>query len=373
MMKLPSYFQRSPLLFVPLALLLYSPSKQLFSALQKRFYRSSPATLRPTKTILDPKKSYFVVLGSGSSTGVPHPSCVSRPAEFSHCTVCAGTIERPPEDCKNYRGNPSLMLCYSIDGSHKYIQFDCGKTFREACVRWYPRYGIPSVDAIVLSHDHADAILGLDDVRGIQRFTRRGHDIDVTPVPIYLDQRTLATTKRTFPYLHPSPPPVLKPGEELVVRRVAQLEWRSIDLPVPETSPDTWLPFDVCGLHIKPLPVMHGEDYVSLGFEFGTSARFIYISDVSRIPKTTLDYLLARPIDYLILDSLFKVREHNTHFNLPQALECIRQLRPKKSWLIGLTHDFDHDVVNTELSALKASEGIDVQLSHDGMCIPLDI
>ncbi|CAN0515798.1 unnamed protein product, partial [Ectocarpus sp. 12 AP-2014] len=50
----------------------------------------------------------------------------------------------------------------------KHVQIDTGKTWREGAIRWFPRHGVRGLDGIVLTHDHADAMLGLDDVRSIQ-------------------------------------------------------------------------------------------------------------------------------------------------------------------------------------------------------------
>ena len=51
---------------------------------------------------------------------------------------------------------------------HRHLQIDVGKTFRDAVLRWYPRHGVDALNAVLLTHDHADAVLGLDDLRGLQ-------------------------------------------------------------------------------------------------------------------------------------------------------------------------------------------------------------
>uniref|UniRef100_A0A453JLJ9 Uncharacterized protein n=1 Tax=Aegilops tauschii subsp. strangulata TaxID=200361 RepID=A0A453JLJ9_AEGTS len=64
------------------------------------------------------------------------------------------------------RCNTSLLIDYCQDeGAHKYIIIDVGKTFREQVLRWFVCHKIPCVDSIILTHEHADAILGLDDIR----------------------------------------------------------------------------------------------------------------------------------------------------------------------------------------------------------------
>jgi len=71
------------------------------------------------------------------------------------------------------------------EGAHKYIIIDVGKTFREQVLRWFVRHKIPCVDSILLTHEHADAILGLDDIRVVQAFSPTN---DIDPTPIYLSQ-----------------------------------------------------------------------------------------------------------------------------------------------------------------------------------------
>lgn len=132
-----------------------------------------------------------------------------------------------------------------------------------------------------------------------------------------------------------------------VFRRVTQLDWRII-------APSLAAPFETQGLEFTPLPVIHGEDYLSLGFEFGVNERVVYLSDVSRIPRDTMEYLdrrreaLGRPA-VAIVDALHYNKPHETHFSMPEALEAIKDLRPLHAYLIGMTHQFDHDAVNQEL------------------------
>ncbi len=122
------------------------------------------------------------------------------------------------------------------------------------------------------------------------------------------------------------------------------------------------------------MKVEHGIDCICLGFLFGRKEKCCYLSDISRLTDDTREVIAKNsPIDLLIVDALFKVKKHNTHFNLPEALELVRELKPKRALLTGLTHDFHHEDDNAELALLRESEGIDVQLAYDGMYVPLDL
>lgn len=124
------------------------------------------------------------------------------------------------------------------------------------------------------------------------------------------------------------------------------------------------------------IQVIHGEDYISLGFLFGGKCRVAYVSDVSRLPTST-EYVISKTgagqLDILILDTLYKTGSHNTHFCLPQTLDAVKKLCPKRALLVGMTHEFDHHKDNDFLMEWSKREGIQVQLAHDGLRIPVHL
>ncbi|MQL81707.1 hypothetical protein Taro_014171, partial [Colocasia esculenta] len=360
-----------------------------------------------------PSTSSLVFLGTGCSSMVPNAVCLIQPSD-PPCPVCSQALSVPPQRNPNYRCNTSLLIDYCPDDDeHNYILIDVGKTFREQVVRWFTYHKIPRVDSIILTHEHADAVLGLDDIRAVQPFSPTN---DIDPTPIYLTQFSMDSISVKFPYLVPRK---LREGEE--VRRVAQLDWRIIES-------DHKKPFTASGLQFVPLPVMHGEDYVSLGFLFGEKSKVAYISDVSRFPEST-EYVISKygagRLDLLILDTLYKgldhrglkltqiggiklpivvddgeyvsnqillykvlsqtldiisccinfvqVGPHNTHLCLPQSLEAVKRICPKRALFVGMTHELDHHKDNLALADWSRREGIPVQLAHDGLRIFIDL
>ncbi|ONM02123.1 Metallo-hydrolase/oxidoreductase superfamily protein [Zea mays] len=264
--------------------------------------------------------------------------------------------------CISCRCNTSLLIDYCQDErAHKYIIIDVGKTFREQVLRWFVRHKIPCVDSILLTHEHADAILGLDDVRVVQPFSPTN---DIDPTPIYLSQFAMDSICQKFPYLVKKK---LKEGEE--VRRVAQLEWKIIESDIQK-------PFTTSGLEFVPLPVIHGEDYICLGFLFGRKSKVAYISDVSRFPPST-EYAISKSgggqLDLLILDCLYRTGSHNVHLCWDQTLDAVRRICPKRALLIGMTHEMDHHKDNQTLEEWSRREGIDVQLARDGLRVYIDL
>ncbi|KAF7801246.1 putative hydrolase [Senna tora] len=306
-------------------------------------------------------RSALIFLGTGCSSMVPNMMCLIQPAD-PPCSVCFQALSLPPERNPNYRCNTSLLIDYcQSDGNHNYIIIDVGKTFRETVLRWFTFHKIPRIDSIILTHEHADAVLGLDDIRAVQPFSPTN---DIDPTPIYLSRHSMESIATKFPYLVNKK---LKEGQE--IRRVAQMDWKIID-------DDHRQPFFASGLKFIPLPVMHGEDYVCLGFLFGEKTRVAYISDVSRIPANT-EYVISKcgagQLDLLILDALYKTGSHNVHFCLPQALEAVKKLCPKQTLLIGMTHELDYYKDNEFLKEWSEREGIPVQLARDGLRVPINL
>lgn len=305
--------------------------------------------------------SGLVLLGAGASSSVPLLWCLASDAE-KHCKTCHSTLkpahtpsgERilvPDPDAKNYRTNPALLIRrVAPSGEVKHILIDCGKTFREQALRFFPRHGVNMLDGVVLTHDHADAMLGLDDLRSLQAPNRQ------SVIPIFLDEKTMATCRKVAPYLTGDTPVLMG-----VVRHVAQLTFTVIAPAVP---------FEVAGMRVLPLSVKHGDDYDALGFEFGEAARVVYLSDVSRISPELMALLIERPIDVLFLDSLYRTKTHNTHFCYEESIAVVRELKPRRTVFVGMSHDWDYDTHNAELAALTASGELPhVEMGYDGLFI----
>lgn len=207
----------------------------------------------------------ILFLGTGVSTAIPnifHMVVKSRPGKPSEgcCKVCNDAMDY---NSKNRRNNVSIAILFldPINGSEKCVMVDCGKTMRDACIRLLPKNGIVNVDAILLTHGHADAILGLDDVRDLQESvtvtvphpsipseTSVGFKIVSGPLPIFLHAETMKDIKNKFDYLT-EPPKYLDKDNHVIERRVALLDFQVID--VNES-------FRLFGLPIRSFPVWHG-------------------------------------------------------------------------------------------------------------------
>jgi phosphoribosyl 1,2-cyclic phosphodiesterase len=321
-----------------------------------------------------------------------------------------------PRYNKNYRCNPSILIRYRpsvltdsgpdniqrrsaapslpspqqpLQDFHRNILIDAGKTFREAAVRWFPVHNIRSIDAVLLTHEHADSIFGIDDLRSTQGSTKK-------PLDIYQSPPTKQVTQQVYSYLYPNLTNNILSETELAAikarpvqtdsqttsmlttlkkkRFTANINWIDME------SFQSFTLFD--DLPILPFPVMHGEDMECMGFIIGKSstARICYISDISRMLPRSLEVILKHaPIDVFIVDAIrtgrinYTTTPYPTHICIEEALDLIRTIRPKKSYLIGMSAGVEHDSTNKALKELLDKEGIDVELSYDGLNIPINL
>lgn len=283
------------------------------------------------------------------------------------CNVSNKAIVGNPLYNKNYRNNPSLMLCHydPKDGRTKHIIIDVGKTFRETSLRWFPEHGINSLDAIILTHEHADASFGLDDVRGYQRV--KSTDVHrkprTIPIKVFLSQPCLDKLSRSFPWIFPPPKPVQDPTKPVVERFVSNLDVNVFQ---------SFESLNVEGLKVITLPVMHGEDLVSYGFAFTIgNTNVVYLSDISRMLPETLDFIQNKlpATDILIVDALHAKGKHPVHFTMEQSIDLMQQLKPQRTYIVGISCDSfpPHDEMNQQL-AEQHGENV-IQLAHDGLSI----
>jgi phosphoribosyl 1,2-cyclic phosphodiesterase len=285
-------------------------------------------------------KSRIVFLGTGTSEGVPRVSCLTNPD--SQCKVCPDAIK---PGSPNRRRNTSLLIQRQlVDGRTSNVVIDAGKFFYESAINWFPKFGVKTMDGLVITHSHADAVGGFDDLRD---WTNNAQE----SLPIYLRETDLDSVASLFYYL-------VDRNKQTGGGGVAKLQFHTIDA----------ASFTVDGLTLTPLPVEHGRNHEIFGFRFGPVS---YVSDASAISEETAELIAGSEL--LVLDALRPARTHGTHFTVEQAVDQVRRLRPGRALLTDATHDIDHVLVNTELAKLKQSEGLDIQYAYDGLAIEIEL
>jgi phosphoribosyl 1,2-cyclic phosphate phosphodiesterase len=246
-------------------------------------------------------------LGTGTSQGVPVIACA--------CAVCQSLDYRD----KRLRSSVHLLV------NGKSIVIDTGPDFRQQMLR----ENICQLDAVVFTHSHKDHVAGLDDVRAFNYLNQKD-------MPVYGTNEVFQQLKKEFYYAFE---PVKYPG-------TPQLQLVEIN--------DQ--PFEVAGIPLVPLPVMHLRMPV-LGFRVGN---FSYITDANYIPEETYERL--RGTHTLVLNALQK-EKHVSHFNLEEALEVARKVGAVKTYLIHISHKLGrHQDIERDLPP-------DVVLAYDGLTV----
>ena len=245
-------------------------------------------------------------LGTGTSHGVPMIGCA--------CAVC-----RSP-DPRNQRLRPAV--CVATERTQ--VLVDAPPDFRTQALR----AGLDRLDAVVITHTHADHVLGLDDLRV---FCANGKKL-----PVCASSESLAVIQRLFPYAC-----------------TATTAWPG--LPSFALEPiQPFVEFTIGDLPILPLPLPHGQLPV-LGCLFGRE--LAYLTDCSAVPEDVSERV--RGVTVLAIDGL-RHRPHPTHLTIAQALAVRERLQPRFTFLTHLCHDIDH-------ATLASSLPDGVQVAYDGL------
>ncbi|HET7109011.1 MAG TPA: bifunctional riboflavin kinase/FAD synthetase [Candidatus Acidoferrum sp.] len=256
----------------------------------------------------------LTVLGSGTSMGVPTLGC--------HCTVCESA------DAHDKRLRPSLLL----SRGEQNVVIDTTPDFRTQALRG----GIDRLDAVILTHGHADHILGFDDLRPFN-FKQRA------AMPVYGSEETFRVVRRAFAYVF---------DEKPTLSSIPSVKLNLIKGP-----------FELMGVRFVPVPLVHGEMEV-LGFRFGRAA---YLTDFSKLPEASA--ALLEGLDDLILDALRDV-PHPMHMTVEQSLALIDRLKPKRAWFTHIAHELGHAATNERLRKAGYPQ---VQLAYDGLTFEVEV
>jgi phosphoribosyl 1,2-cyclic phosphate phosphodiesterase len=246
-------------------------------------------------------------LGTGTSNGIPVIGC--------DCDVCHSP------DPRDRRTRTSALVRY--DGSS--VLIDTATELRVQALA----NDVRRVDAVLMTHAHADHTAGIDDLR-------RFNELAQQHLSVYADAVAASMLRERFAYTFTDIYPFYGGKPDLILH---ELEG----------------PFQLFGRDVIPIPVFHGRLPIT-GYRIGDLA---YITDAKEIPDESLN--LLHNLDVLVLNAL-RERSHPTHLNFADAVEVIQTVRPRRAYLVHLSHETSH----ADAEALLP-DGIDV--AWDGLVV----
>jgi len=269
----------------------------------------------------------ITILGCGTSTGVPVIGC--------RCPVCSSTHP------KNNRLRASIFI--ETEGGNTLL-VDTGPDLRQQALT----YQLQKIDAVLLTHYHADHLHGLDELRSF-------NFIQKAPIPLFSNQETLNAVRVKFDYIFSSRPVIGGGIPSLELHEVKPLQ--AVELFKKSPHP----------LNVLPFEALHGYGKV-LGFRFENAA---YLTDTHEVPPESLKALQG--LDLLILDCLRKSPPHHTHLTLDKSLQVIEAVTPKRVVLTHMTHNLEYESFKDELAQLspKHLPGGVIEPAYDGMVIKI--
>ena len=245
-------------------------------------------------------------LGTGTSHGVPVIAC--------DCKVCQS------DNPKNKRMRTSLH----VKSKEYNLLIDTPPEMRLELIK----NNIKNVDSVLMTHAHADHIMGFDDIRALNWFQGK-------EMPVYADQKTLNHIKRIFPYIFSEK----NQGggvPQVILKEVAR-------------------EFIFKDLNVRAVPIYHGDNQI-LAYRINN---FAYLTDCSKIPESSLK--LLNGIEYAAVDAL-RFEEHPTHKSVDQAVNLIDKLGLKHGYLTHISHRLDHEKLNDYLPE-------NISAAYDGLVI----
>jgi phosphoribosyl 1,2-cyclic phosphate phosphodiesterase len=260
-------------------------------------------------------------LGTGTSHGVPTLDCMI--SGYARCPK--GVCRLSEKDGRHRRTRSSIFVEW--DGLN--VLVDASLDFREQALR----EKIPRIDALLVTHGHADHIGGIPDLRS---YTGRAEN----PMPLYGSPETVEKIKQSYAYLFDP--------NAFVGGGITRIETHKVEVP-----------FEVSGKAMVPLRVEHGTLAGCFGYRMGP---LVYIPDMKSIDDRAVEKCAGARV--LVLNCLRSEREHCSHLILPESMAVARRLRPEQCYFIHMCHDIHYEIDGKNLDPW-------MQFSYDGLSVEI--
>ncbi len=257
------------------------------------------------------------LLGCGGSAGVPQIGGADGRGAWGVCD---------PAEPRNRRSRTSAIV---QDAAGKRLLIDAGPDLRHQ----FLSCGIATIDAVAFTHAHADHVLGVDDLRSVNRLVG-------TALDAFGSYSTLSLLGQRFDYAFraPTPPGFYRPA--LTARAIA--------------------PGETVAMAGMPVQVFRQDHRVmeTLGFRIG---RFGYSTDVVTMPEESL--LGLEGLDTWVV-GCFQRTPHPVHADVAQVLDWVARLKPRRTVLTHMGIDMDFGELSRTLPP-------GVEPAHDGMVLTI--
>lgn len=250
-------------------------------------------------------KIKITFLGTGTSQGIPVIGCTHG--------VCLS------KNKLDTRLRSSILIEWN---DYKYV-IDCGPDFRQQMLA----AKVSNINGILFTHFHADHTAGLDDIRPFSQ--KKGN------VPFYADKKVIKNLKERFKYIF-------------------ETKNRYLGAPTVVLNEIENKPFQLGNMNIIPIEILHGKLKI-FGYRFD---KFAYITDAKTVADDEKEKL--QNLDVLVINAL-RIDEHPTHFSLQEALDFIKEIKPKQAYLTHISHKLGF---HAEVSKILPKN---VFLAYDGL------
>ncbi|KAM0676320.1 hypothetical protein GVAV_000285 [Gurleya vavrai] len=260
----------------------------------------------------------IIFLGTGPSSGVPNLHCLSS------------------NKCKNCLTNRRTNVSILIETNEKPILIDCTKDFYTQYYNYLSKSNNSNLfPTVILTHEHADAILGLDYLR--QTVPRN------FKTEIYSDEKTINYLKNHFSYLF----------RDSYQNQTVNGAFYPKLLNLNKEN-------KISNLSVLPFHVEHGKNCFCLAFLIEN--KILYVSDCSNF-----DTVPIYEIEILIVECTTMDGKAYGHSNFNDCLKLIERIKPKKTFLVGMSHLIDYDELCKKVEDLESK----IIVAYDGMEILL--